>query len=128
MSGGDLARRDLVMGGPPRLQPAIDAAAKIRAGITERGRLIDATTTIARAEGVINVDPLRVVVDTRPAGLTGHEARAHLFRDHKVHVEMSTSAVIVAVIGSGATPDVVRFLNTLGLVAGCPHSSCSYPF
>jgi arginine decarboxylase len=109
----DLARRDLVIGGPARLQPSIDAAAEIRAGITEGGRHTDATTIIARAEGVISVDPLRVVVDTRRAGLTGHEARARLFRDHKVHVEMATNAVIVAVIGAGATPDVGRFLDAL---------------
>lgn len=109
----DLARRDLAMGGTAALQPAIDAAAQIRAGITERGRFIDATPTIAQADGVIDIDPLRVVVDTRRAGLTGHQARALLFRDHKVHVEMSTSAVIVAVLGSGTTPDVDRFLDAL---------------
>ena len=99
------------MGGPERLQPSIDAAAEIRAGIIEGGLYTDATDTIARAEGVMGVDPLRVVVDTRRAGLTGHEARAHLFRDHRVRVEMATGAVIVAVVGAGATPDVGRFLD-----------------
>ncbi len=59
------------------------------------------------------LDPLHIVIDTRPSGLAGHEASERLFKDHRVHREMSTASVVVAVVGAGAVPDVARFLDAL---------------
>ena len=55
---------------------------------------------------VMAVDPLRVVIDARSGGISGHEARRLLFDEHAIHTEMATDSAIVAVIGAGAVPDV----------------------
>ena len=59
------------------------------------------------------VDPLRVVIDARSGGISGHEARRLLFDEHAIHTEMATDSAIVAVIGAGAVPDVDRVLAAL---------------
>ena len=66
---------------------------------------------LSAAEGVVALDP--IVIDTRPGGLSGHEARERLFKENRVHLEMSTASVIVAVLGAGAALDVERFLDAL---------------
>lgn len=113
MASLDIARHEIVTYGPTTIGGSVDAAAKIRAGIAADGRFQDVSAKILESEDVLTIDPLRIVIDTRAGGLSGHEARAHLFNDHRVHLEMSTDSVVVAVIGAGVTPDVDRFLNAL---------------
>jgi lysine decarboxylase len=110
MASLDIARHEIVMYGPQTIPHSLKAAADIRAGITAVGRFRDASDQISAADDVLLIDPLRIVIDTRTGGLSGHEARARLFSEHHVHLEMSTDSVVVAVIGAGAAPDVDRFL------------------
>jgi lysine decarboxylase len=113
MASLDIARHEIVTLGPTTIPGSLDAAQRIREGIAAVGRFKDVSPHILQSPDVALVDPLRIVIDTRPGGLTGHEARAHLFNDHRVHLEMSTDSVVVAVIGAGVTPDVERFLTAL---------------
>jgi arginine decarboxylase len=62
---------------------------------------------------VFDIDPLRIVIDTRVGGISGHDALQLLWREHPVHFEVATESVIVAVIGAGAVPDVQRVLDAL---------------
>ena len=109
----DIARHEIVTRGPETIPQSLAAAAAIRKGIADAGRFEDVSVKILSSPDVVKIDPLRIVIDTRPGGLSGHEARATLFNEHRVHLEMSTDAVVVAVIGAGATPDVPRFLQAL---------------
>ncbi|MFL6287836.1 MAG: amino acid decarboxylase, partial [Actinomycetes bacterium] len=59
------------------------------------------------------LDPLRIVINTRVGGISGHEARHLLFTEHRIHFEMSTDSVLVAVVGAGAIPDVDRLVDAL---------------
>lgn len=112
MASLDLARRDLVLG-TDRIAASVACADEIRAAVDAGGRFRDVSARILAAPDVVGIDPLRVVIDTRSGGISGHEARHVLFAEHDVHVEMSTDSVIVALIGAGSTVDVDRFAAAL---------------
>ncbi|MDQ3572599.1 MAG: aminotransferase class V-fold PLP-dependent enzyme, partial [Actinomycetota bacterium] len=67
--------------------------------------------------GVAGWDPLRLTVDVRATGITGHEF-ARLLREADVFCELSTEAVVVAAFGMGgrAGPLAERFVTALGQV------------
>lgn len=109
----DVARRSLAVHGLERINRSLHAAARLRDGIARRTRFRELAEQILRSPDVVDVDPLRVVVDTRSGGISGHEARQVLFDDHHVHVEMATDSAIVAVIGAGSAPDVDRLVDAL---------------
>ena len=109
----DIARHEIVTYGPTTIGRSVDAARRIREGIAAVGRFRDVSEQILASDDVMQIDPLRIVIDTRSGGLSGHEARARLFNDARVHLEMSTDSVAVVVIGAGADPDVDRFLTAL---------------
>jgi arginine decarboxylase len=109
----DIARRALAMHGPQRIQRSLDAAAALRAGVQKAGRFAELSDKFRASSAVVDVDPLRIVIDTRVGGISGHEARQLLFREHRVHTEMATDSAVVAVIGAGAAPNVERVLDAL---------------
>jgi lysine decarboxylase len=109
----DIARHALAVHGRDRIQRSLDAAAALRAGIAAGGRFIDLSDRFLRSPAVIDIDPLRIAIDTRAGGIGGHAARQLLFHDHHVHTEMATDSAVVAVIGAGSVPDVPRVLAAL---------------
>jgi arginine decarboxylase len=64
--------------------------------------------------GVAGWDPLRLTVDVRAAGITGHRFAA-LLRQRDVHCELATETVVVAAFGMGgkAAPLADRFIAGL---------------
>lgn len=61
----------------------------------------------AGTPGVTGWDPLRLVIDVRGTGITGHRF-AELLRDREdVFVELSTEAVVVAAFGIGGDADTL---------------------
>lgn len=113
MASLDLARRDLVVHGRRRLKASVAAAEEVRARVAAAGRFADPGPRMLSHPDVLRLDPLRIVVDTRSGGIGGHEARHRLFDEHGVHLEMSTDAVVVAVVGAGTVPDVGRLVTAL---------------
>ncbi|HEY2592615.1 MAG TPA: amino acid decarboxylase, partial [Chloroflexota bacterium] len=109
----DIARSSLAVHGRRRLDRSLDAAETLREGVRAGGRFRELSDRFRAAPGVVALDPLRVVIDTRRGGISGHEARQLLFERDAVHTEMATDSVIVAVIGAGAAPDVERVLAAL---------------
>ena len=109
----DIARSSLAVHGRERLDRSLRAAERLRAGVRAAGRFRELSERFLASPGVAAVDPLRIVIDTRSGGISGHEARMTLFDRHQVHTEMATDSVIVAVIGAGAEPDVERVLAAL---------------
>ena len=109
----DVARSSLAVHGHERIGRSLHAAARLREGVRGAGRFGELSDRFLASPGVVAVDPLRIVIDTRTGGLSGHEARQILFDDHQVHTEMATDRVVVAVIGAGATPDVEHVLGAL---------------
>ncbi|MFE5768275.1 aminotransferase class I/II-fold pyridoxal phosphate-dependent enzyme [Streptomyces sp. NPDC056485] len=108
----DLTRRALVTGAD-RIAGSVEAADRIRAAVRAQGRFGVVSDGFHRFPDITATDPLRIALDTRAGGITGHEARRLLFRDHRVMVEVATDAAIVAVVGAGSLPDADRFVEAL---------------
>ena len=108
----DLTRRNLATR-PERIAESIAVADQVRGEIRARGRFKVASDDFARFPDVIGIDPLRVAIDTRAGGISGHDARARLISDHRIYIEAATGSAIVAVIGAGSTPDPDRFIAAL---------------
>ena len=109
----DIARSNLAVHGRERLARSLQAGARLRDGVRAAGRFRELSERFLASPDVVAVDPLRVVIDTRSGGISGHEARQILFDEHRVHTEMATDSMIVAVIGAGAEPDVQHVLAAL---------------
>lgn len=109
----DIARHALAVHGHHRIQHSLDAAAALRAGIAAHGRFADLSDRFLTSPAVVDIDPLRIAIDTRVGGISGHAARQTLFHDHHIHTEMATDSAIVAVIGAGSAPDIPRTLAAL---------------
>ncbi|MFH8893370.1 aminotransferase class I/II-fold pyridoxal phosphate-dependent enzyme [Streptomyces sp. NPDC017949] len=108
----DLARRALVSGAD-RITGSVAAADAVRGAVRARGRFGLVCDRFHRFPDVTAADPLRIAVDTRAGGITGHEARQSLSRDHRIMVEVSTDSALVAVFGAGSAPDTERFVDAL---------------
>lgn len=108
----DLARRSLVTGAAAT-GGSIEAADRVRRAVRALGRFMVVSDGFHAFPDIVGADPLRVAIDTRAGGITGHEARRRLFRDHQIMVEVATDAAIVAVIGAGSAPDTDRFVEAL---------------
>lgn len=109
----DLARRQLAVNGRDSITASVEVADKLRARIEMDGRYRLADAAILQFDDVVGLDPLRVVIDTRCGDISGHEARQLLFHDHQIHLEMSTDAVVVAVVGAGSAPDLDRLADAM---------------
>ena len=109
----DLARRQIAVHGPETIGRSLQSAARLRERVTADGRFSDATDRLRTFPSVVDIDPLRIVIDTSSGGISGHEARRLLFHDFGHHLELSTDDVIVAIIGAGVAPDADEFADTL---------------
>jgi arginine decarboxylase len=109
----DVARHALAVHGRERIQRSLDAATELRAGIAAEARFVDLSARFLKRPAVVDIDPLRIAIDTRAGGIGGHAARELLFHEHRIHTEMATDSAVVAVIGAGAAPDIPRVLKAL---------------
>jgi arginine decarboxylase len=121
MASVDLVRADLATG-QARIQRSLDAAAQMRDGIQAAGRFEELSARFMASPDVVAIDPLRVVVNTRVGGISGHQARQILFEEHHVHCEMATDSAVVAVIGAGAAPNVERVVAAFAALPDCGES------
>ncbi|GGV38256.1 arginine decarboxylase [Kitasatospora herbaricolor] len=108
----DVARQTLATG-RKRIAGSIDAAEDIRRAIRSAGRFAVVSDDFDRFPDITASDPLRVPIDTRSGGISGHEARRRLMRDHRVMVEVATDSAVVAVIGACSVPQPARFVGAL---------------
>lgn len=113
MASLDHARHQLAVNGHTAIGASLDAVDKLRGRVVAEGRFGILDSRMLSFEDVVEVDPLRVVIDTHVGDISGHEARHLLFEEHRIHCEMSTDSVVVAVVGAGAIPDVDRLIDAL---------------
>jgi lysine decarboxylase len=77
-----IVRSGLAVYGKERIGRSFDAAARLRRGVIEGGRFAELSDRFRTSPDVAELDPRRVVIDTRVGGISGHEARAILFHEH----------------------------------------------
>lgn len=122
MASLDEARRRLVVDGERSIGETLDAAEAIRRGVREGGRFRDASDDIRFSDGTVDLDPFKIVIDTRAGGISGGEAHHRLIRDHGVVVELSTHSAILLLLGATSRVDVDRFLTALHALPEVPES------
>jgi len=113
----DGARRLAATRGAELLAETLSALAEARARIRAIPRLDVLDERIASRAGAAGWDPLRLAVDVRGTGATGHHFAARL-REHDVHMELAAETVVVAAFGMGgdASPLAARLLEAIELV------------
>ena len=109
----DVARRRLAVDGEKVIGATIEATERIRDAIRAEGRFALADERFLLSPDVVVIDPLRIVVDTRAGGISGYHARHLLAERDRIHLELATDAVAVAIIGPGEVGDLDRFVPAL---------------
>jgi lysine decarboxylase len=117
MASLDGARRQLAVAGARLLGGTLARGADARAQIAA----VSGCRLVPRAgrewASVTAWDPMRVVIDVRETGASGHEVAAALARRFNTHVELATHAVIVLVLGVNEPPaPLARFAEQLAAV------------
>jgi lysine decarboxylase len=111
----DAARRHAATRGEELLGETIDALARARAEIRGLPGLDVLDESLAGRAGVDGWDPLRLAVDVRGTGTTGHRVAALMHELDDINLELASESVIVAVFGLGAPagPAVERLIGAL---------------
>lgn len=107
----DIARKEIATRGTTAIAKTLIAMQQLRDGFNEAARFIDIAPHLLTYDDVIDVDPLRIALNTLSGGISGHEARAVLFNEFGVHCEIATHSTIVLLVGAGVIPDIERILD-----------------
>jgi arginine/lysine/ornithine decarboxylase len=103
----DAARRHVAVDGERLLGEVIDVLAEVRERVREIPGLDVLDERLQGARSVAGWDPLRLSVDVRGTGRSGHRIADVMREADDINLEMSAENVIVAVFGLGGT-DVAR--------------------
>ncbi|HEX6117792.1 MAG TPA: aminotransferase class I/II-fold pyridoxal phosphate-dependent enzyme [Solirubrobacterales bacterium] len=98
----DAARRHVAVEGERLLGEIIDVLAEVRERVREIPGLDVLDERLEGARSVADWDPLRLSVDVRGTGRSGHRIADVMREADDINLEMSSEHVIVAVFGLGA--------------------------
>ena len=112
----DAARRHAATRGADLLTATLDALEAIREQIRGLAGLGVLDEGLEGSPGVFGWDPLRVAVDVRGTGTTGHRIAALMLELDDINLELASENVIVAVFGMGADAEAngARLVEALG--------------
>ena len=97
----DAARRQAATNGEMLMAETIDALAETRELIREIPGLDVLDERLAGRPGVHGWDPLRLAIDVRGTGTSGHRLAALLRDRDDIHFELSSQHAVVAIFGLG---------------------------
>jgi len=97
----DAARRHAAVDGPELLAETVSGLERARAEIREILGLDVLDERLAATPGVHAYDPLRLAIDVRATGVTGHRMAALLRDLDDINLELAGETVVVAVFGIG---------------------------
>ncbi len=107
----DIARMEIATCGSTTITATLERMNALREGFALRGRFHDIAADLLLHDDVIDIDPLRIALNTISGGISGHEARSILFSEFGILCEIATHSTIVLLVGAGALPDVDRILE-----------------
>jgi arginine decarboxylase len=110
MASLDAARRQLAVHGEALIHETLAAAARTRAKLSRTEGLAIIAEELVGRPGVAAYDPLRLVLDTRGTGCTGHEVADALRNAYDLQPELATVATIVCVLGIAQPVDALERL------------------
>ena len=97
----DAARRLAATRGEELLAETVASLARLRARICEIDGLDVLDERIVGRSGVFAYDPMRLVIDVRGTGATGHRIARLMRASHDISLELVSENVVVAVFGMG---------------------------
>jgi lysine decarboxylase len=97
----DAARRQAAVHGEELLQETVSSLAELRGQIRALPGLDVLDDRIVGRSGVFAYDPLRLVVDVRGIGATGHRVARLMREQDDINLELFSENVVVAVFGIG---------------------------
>jgi arginine decarboxylase len=95
----DAARRHAVLEAPELIEEGIVALAETREAIRSQSLLEVLDERLLRHPGVYDYDPLRLAIDVRGTGASGHELGALLREQSDINLELCSESMVVAVFG-----------------------------
>jgi len=101
----DAARRQAATRGGRLLDGTVTSLARMRERVREIPGLDVLDERLAERAGVHAYDPLRLVVDVRGTGVTGHRIAALMRESDDINLELFSENVVVAVFGLGEDAD-----------------------
>jgi arginine decarboxylase len=105
----DGARRQMALHGEQLLHETLQAIAAARAKLKTIPGIALVDGAYVGRPGVAAYDPMRIVLDVRETGRTGHEMADALRRSYDVNAELATQATVVFLVGLGErTETLVR--------------------
>lgn len=107
------------------MRASLAAAEQLRSAVDAEPMLAIPDDYFLTLPGVIDLDPLHVVIDVRGLAMLGGEVRARLAREHGVFVEIATSTAIVALIAPGQPADPEVIIRALRALAEQPRRASS---
>jgi arginine/lysine/ornithine decarboxylase len=103
----DAARRQLALHGEQLLHETLVALRAAREKLDTIDGIAIVDKELAGRHGIVGHDPMRLVIDVRATGRTGHEIADALRQAYDVHPELATQATVVFVVGLGETAAVL---------------------
>jgi lysine decarboxylase len=97
----DAARRLAATRGEELLAETVASLVELRARICRIGGLEVLDDRLVGRSGVFAYDPMRLVVDVRGTGATGHRIARLMRESHDISLELVSENVVVAVFGMG---------------------------
>lgn len=119
----DAARRLAATRGEELLRETIGTLRSTREAVRAIDGLDVLDESLVGRDSIAGWDPLRLTVDVRRTGLSGHEIARLLREQHNLHVELSSETVVVATfaLGGAAEPLAGLFAEALAdVVANAP--------
>ena len=119
MASLDAARRQLATHGEQLLTRTLRAVVAAREAVDQVPGCAVVGEELVGTPGVVDWDPLRLVVDVRGTGCTGYEVAAALRASYDTHVELATHATMVLVVGvAQPAEDLERFAHDFSQTIG----------
>ena len=109
----DIARMTMAAHGEEYIGHSLKSMQALRQEIEKSNRFVDIGSQLMAHEDVVELEPLRIAINTAVGGISGYSARAHLFDEHKIHCELATGSVLLMLCGAGVTPNIEAIANAL---------------
>ena len=109
----DIARMTMSVRGEEFIGNSMQSMNLLRTAIDESARFQDIRHQIMTYEDVMELDPMRIAINTEIGGISGYSARSQLFEKHQIHSELATGSVVLMLCGAGATPNVEAIVSAL---------------
>ncbi len=108
-------RRQLAVRGEALMSRTLRRVARTREAVAAVPGCAVVGEDLVGTPGVVDWDPMRLVIDVRETGRTGYEVAAALRASYDIHVELATQATMVLVLGiAQPEEDLERFAHDLG--------------